>query len=154
MRTSQKAIDLIKAHEMLKLKAYFCPSGIPTIGFGHTKTVTKQDVKSGKAITKEEAQRLFDQDLAEAEATVSSLGAILTINQFSALVSFVFNVGPTKFLSSTMAKHLRAGNMDKVPMQFPRWVYGTDPKTQKKYILPGLIRRRRDEMNLFLLKEQ
>ena len=34
--TSQAGIDLIKHFEGCELKAYYCPAGILTIGYGHT----------------------------------------------------------------------------------------------------------------------
>jgi len=32
-------LEIVKFYEGLKLKAYLCPAGIPTIGYGHTKNV-------------------------------------------------------------------------------------------------------------------
>jgi lysozyme len=58
MRTSRTGIELIKAHEGLRLDAYLCPAGVPTIGYGHT-----YNVKMGDRITEEQAERLLIGDL-------------------------------------------------------------------------------------------
>ena len=46
MRTSQKGINLIKEFEGCRLKAYKCPAGVWTIGYGHTSNVKPR--RSGK----------------------------------------------------------------------------------------------------------
>lgn len=58
MRTSQKGINLIKEFEGCRLKAYKCPAGVWTIGYGHT-----SNVKPNQSITREEAERLLREDL-------------------------------------------------------------------------------------------
>ena len=53
--TSQAGIELIKQFEGCELKAYYCPAGILTIGYGHT----GPDVyKPGMTITLERAEAL------------------------------------------------------------------------------------------------
>ena len=62
----QAAIDLVKHFEGLHLKAYLCPVGVPTVGYGHT----GPDVRLGMTITKAQAEQLLAADLAEAAAAV------------------------------------------------------------------------------------
>ena len=139
MRISRTGIELIKAHEGLRLAAYICPSGVPTIGYGHT-----YNVKMGDRITEEQAEKFLIDDLAVAEREVNRYGLNLTQNQFDALVSFVFNVGVGNFRSSTLLKRLKANPNDPdIANQFKRWVY-CDGK-----VLPGLVRRRNDEAKLY-----
>ena len=139
MRTSRKGIEFIKAHEGLRLDAYLCPAGVPTIGYGHT-----YNVKMGDRITAGQAERLLIGDLIVAETEVNRYGFDLTQNQFDALVSFVFNVGAGNFRSSTLLKRLRANPNDPdIANQFKRWVYGGGK------VLPGLVRRRKDEAELY-----
>ena len=139
MRTSRKGIEFIKAHEGLRLDAYLCPAGVPTIGYGHT-----HGVKMGDRITEEQAEKFLIDDLAVAETEVNRYGLHLTQNQFDALVSFVFNVGVGNFRSSTLLKRLKANPNDPdIANQFKKWVYGNGK------VLPGLVRRREDEAKLY-----
>ena len=139
MRTSRKGIEFIKAHEGLRLDAYLCPAGVPTIGYGHT-----YNVKIGDRITAEQAEMLLIGDLIVAETEVNRYGLHLTQNQFDALVSFVFNVGAGNFRNSTLLKRLKANPNDPdIANQFKRWVY-SDGK-----VLPGLVRRRNEEAKLY-----
>ena len=139
MRTSRKGIEFIKAHEGLRLAAYLCPSGVPTIGYGHT-----HGVKMGDRITEEQAEKFLIDDLAVAETEVNRYGLHLTQNQFDALVSFVYNVGARNFRSSTLLKRLKANPNDPdIANQFKRWVYGGGK------VLPGLVRRRNEEAKLY-----
>lgn len=90
MRTNAAGIDIIKRFEGLRTEAYLCPAGRWTIGYGHT-----SGVKEGQAnITPQRAETLLAQDVGFIERRLETrLDAILTDNQFSALVSFVFNLG-------------------------------------------------------------
>ena len=44
MRASNECINAIKGFETLQLKAYKCPAGVLTIGYGHTRGVKKGKV--------------------------------------------------------------------------------------------------------------
>lgn len=139
MKTSKSGIDLIKEHEGLKLKAYLCPAGVWTIGYGHTYNVNKGDV-----VNEEQAEQFLIGDLIVAETEINRLGLDLNQNQFDALVSFVFNVGGGNLRSSTLLKKLRENPNDPdIGRQFKRWVYAG------KEVLPGLVRRRNDEARLY-----
>ena len=58
MKTSQRGINLIKQFEGVRLTAYKCPAGMYTIGYGHTRGVTR-----GMKITEEEASAYLASDL-------------------------------------------------------------------------------------------
>lgn len=140
MRTTAKGLALIKEFEGLRLEAYLCPAGVWTIGWGHTK-----GVKKGDRIDISTAEKYLKEDIEEAERGIEKLVKVkLDDNQFSALVSFVFNFGETKFRSSTL---LRVINTDpyspNVAVQFRRWVYADGKISQ------GLIRRREAEVKLY-----
>ena len=72
-------------------------------------------------------------------ATYSNLNA----NQYSALVSFTFNLGCGNLQSSTLLRLLNAGDTAGAANEFPKWVYGGG------VVLPGLVRRREAERQLF-----
>lgn len=140
MNISKKGIDLIKRFEGCRLKAYRCPAGVWTIGYGHTGNVKSTDV-----ITQEKAEEILKRDLKIHEDNVKRVVKIaLTQNQFDALVSFEFNVGYGAFANSTLLKLLNSGNYNAAAKQFERWVHVGDN------ILEGLIRRRKAERELFL----
>lgn len=145
MKCNSSGIQIIKSFESLKLKAYLCPAGIPTIGWGHTKGITRQMVTDGYTITLEKAEQLFQEDLREAESAVTRLvKEKLTDNEFSALTSFVFNIGETKFSKSTLLRKLNVLERRAAVKEFERWIYSNGKPLQ------GLIRRRQAEKELFL----
>lgn len=139
MKTSPKGIALIKEFEGLRLKAYKCPGGIWTIGYGHT-----AGVKPGMIITEAQAEVYLKADLIAFERYLNGLGLALDQNQFDALVSFIYNVGTGNFSSSTLLRKVKANPLDNSIMdEFLRWVYS------KGRVLPGLQRRRLAEMKLY-----
>ena len=139
MKTSPKGIALIKEFEGLRLKAYKCPGGVWTIGYGHT-----AGVKPGMVISEAQAEEYLKADLIAFERYLNSLGLALNQNQFDALVSFIYNVGTGNFSSSTLLRKIRVNPQDNSIMdEFLRWVYS------KGRVLPGLQRRRLDEMKLY-----
>lgn len=148
MKASQKAIQIIKESESLKLKAYVCPAGKLTIGYGHTKKVTP-----GMVISAMQAEQLLAEDVTSAEADLNKLlKKQLTQNQFDALVDFVFNLGAQKLATSTLLKMVNTNpNNALIPAEFLKWVYATNPKTGLKEKLPGLVTRREKEAKLYSL---
>lgn len=133
--------ELIKKWEELRLEAYLpTPQDVWTIGWGHTHTT-----KKGQTITKEEAQKLFDDDVKWATDAVNKHVKVgLTQNQFDALVSFVFNIGEGGFSRSTTLKRLNAGNYEGAAEAMTWW------NKQDGKILRGLVRRRAEEKEYFL----
>jgi GH24 family phage-related lysozyme (muramidase) len=132
-----------------KVTAYIDPVGVPTIGFGHTRTVKASDVDI-KTISLQEAEELLRKDLADFEAAVSHLITTkLNENEFSALVSFTFNVGSGALSDSTLKRRLN-GNESRtsVASEFLRFNKGV--VNGKLVVLPGLTRRREAERALFL----
>jgi lysozyme len=139
-KISQAGIDLIKRWEGCRTNAYLCPANVWTIGYGHTKGVTK-----GMVISHLEADKLLIEDLKGFETAVRRLVTVpLNQNQFDALVSFTFNVGIGAFEKSTLLKLLNAGNYANAATQFAKWVHAG------KQVLPGLVARREDEYQLFI----
>ena len=90
VNTSENGIELIKSFEGRRLVAYQDSVGVWTIGYGHTKTAHEY-----KLIIKSTADRLLAEDLVEFEKYVEKYVTVsLTQNQFDALVSWTFNLGP------------------------------------------------------------
>ena len=138
---NQAGLDLIKSFEGLRLKAYRCPAGIWTVGYGHT----GPDVRPNTHITQQEAEALLKGDLDKFEAGVEkAVGPNTTDNQFAALVSLAYNIGLGAFLRSTVLRQHRAGNHKLAAAAFLMWVKGGGRT------LPGLVRRRAAERALYL----
>jgi len=143
MNISQEGLSLIKKFEGCELEAYKCAAGVLTIGYGSTK-----GVKEGDTITQEEADKLLLHEMKEYEGYINNNVTVdLKQNQFDALVSWVFNLGPANLKASTMLKVLNNKEYDDVPAQIKRW-----NKAGGK-VLQGLIRRREAEALLFEGKE-
>jgi GH24 family phage-related lysozyme (muramidase) len=142
-------VSLIKEFEAKRLRAYLCQAGVPSIAWGHTRTVSARDVKSGKTITEAEAERLLREDLTEAARSVERRVTVaLNDNQFAALVSFVFNVGALAFGGSTLLKRINAGKFADVRAQLARWnKIRLDDGSYE--VSAGLTRRRAAEADLF-----
>ncbi|WP_299988759.1 lysozyme [uncultured Pontibacter sp.] len=141
MKINKAGLQLVKECEGLRLKAYVCPAGVWTIGYGST-----LGVRAGMEITREEAEALLIRDLKIFEDGVTKLTKTVKLNsnQFSALVSFAFNLGLTALKNSTLMKRVLANPFDKdIENQLKRWVYAGGK------ILPGLIKRRDLESKLY-----
>lgn len=140
--------DIIKRFEGLRLRAYPCPSGVWTVGYGHT----GPDVRRSTRITEARAEELLSQDIFVVRAAlVIHVDVPLTENQRAALISFVFNVGAGNLAASTLLRKLNAGDYDAVPGELRRWVYGT--VKGKKAKLAGLVARREAEAELWSTPE-
>lgn len=112
-------LALVCDAEGLRLEAYRDTSGIWTIGYGHTR-----GVRPGDSINIEQAGQLLEADLMEAERAVNALVKVpLTENQFSALVSFVFNEGEAAFSKSTLLTKLNEGGYGLVPACLKSWIF-------------------------------
>lgn len=151
MQTNQAGINLIKEFEGVRLEAYPDPAHgwkVPTIGVGHTSAAGHPPVTKGMKITMAEAESILRRDLQIFEAAVArNVKVPLTGNQFSALVSFTFNLGEGALATSTLLRKLNAGDYAGAADEFPRW-----NKANGK-VLNGLVRRRAAERALFMSED-
>ena len=154
---TNEGIELIKAYEGFRSNAYRDIVGVWTIGYGHTK-----GVKSGDKMTEPEAFELFITELADYGYRMSLLIKVpINDNQYSALVSFVYNLGVGALQFSTLLKRLNKGDYTldydgnviierknkykqyAIKSEFERWnKAGGEP-------VYGLLRRRKAEYKLF-----
>ena len=153
------AVDLIKKYEGLELKAYKCPAGVWTIGYGHI-----ENVKSGDEISAEEACNILKNDVQKYHrCVINEVGAICNANQVGALTSFAFNVGigiqkevaeqmrqngkkpAVGLLNSTLLKVIKnnPNDFDNIKKQFMQWVRGGGK------VLPELVARRQMEADIY-----
>lgn len=148
MITSNKGVALIKEFEGFSAKAYPDPKtgGRPyTIGYGTTTYPSGKPVSPGESCTREQAEQYLRNDLKKFESAVSdTVHAPLTQGQFDALVSFVYNLGPSRLGSSTLLKKLEALDYAGAANEFLKWV------SPGSNVEAGLRRRRTAERQLFL----
>lgn len=147
MRTVNDAtIKLIKAQEGLRLKPYLCSAGVPTIGYGTTVYPDGRKVSlEDRAIGEGDAEMFLRHDIKRFADDVEKMVTVeLNDNQFGALVSFTYNLGPTALRTSTLLKKLNKGLYQEAADNFLKWIYaGGKP-------LSGLVKRRQAERALFL----
>jgi len=145
MKVNQAGIDLVKAFEGCKLTAYLCPAKIPTIGFGATFYQDGTKVKLGDKITQAQADELLKHHLDTfAERIITYFKKPLNDNQFSAVLSFSYNLGTGALKSSNLLKKINANPADQtIREEFLKWKYAGGK------ILPGLERRRIAESKLY-----
>lgn len=135
MKTGQAGVNLIKRFEGCRLKAYRCPAGVWTIGYGHT-----AGVKPEQTITQAEAEKLLLEDLVKYEKNVDKYSAYRwRQNEFDALVSFAYNIGSIDQLTQHGAR--KKGDIPNHITQYNK-VGGK--------VLEGLTKRREAEKALFL----
>lgn len=165
MKTGNSGIEIIKFFESLHdgdlskigLQPKLCPANIATIGYGHALQDKKGNWLKGKeglvqvsilypeweTMTKEEAEDLLKVDLIKFEKIVSNKIKIeLNQGQFDALVSHTFNTGG----SDTLFKLI---NEKSPESEIIKW-FTEKYITSNGKVLPGLIKRRKVEAQLYL----
>lgn len=143
MKISNNGIAFIKREEGERLLAYPDSVGVWTIGVGHTGTVDGKPIAKGMIITPAQSTSLLLSDLAWVESAISgNVKVPLTQSQYDALCSFVFNVGRTAFVNSTLLKKLNAKDYAGAAGQFLQW-------KRAGSIADLLLPRRKREKELF-----
>lgn len=140
-RTTQAGIDLIKSFEGCRLKAYRCPAGIWTCGYGST----GPDVGPDTEWSQEQAVSRLQSDLHKFEAGVAKLLTIgATDNEFSAMVCLAYNIGLGNFGKSSVLRLHNQKDQKGAADAFLMWTKAGGRE------LPGLVRRREAERGLYL----
>lgn len=143
-KINRAGLNLIKEFEGFRAVAYLCPAQVWTIGYGSTYYPDRTKVKQGDRISTKEGEELLKVTVRDFENAINQYVRVpLTPNQFSALVSFAFNVGVSAFRDSTLLRKLNQKEYNEVHHQLMRWTRAN------KRILQGLVRRRLAESELF-----
>jgi lysozyme len=146
---NEATLDLITKFEGFVDHWYADPAhgwSVPTCCYGHTDAAgePKYAATKAKKFTKAEGRAILLRDLKKYEDAVRKYVKVpLNENQYGALVSFCFNVGPGNLQKSTLVKKLNAGDYASVPAELAKW-----NKSNRK-VLAGLTRRREAEGVLF-----
>ena len=145
MQCNSRGIAIIKHYEGFYSTPYKCPAGLWTFGYGNIRDKEGQRVTADTApISDLEGEMLLMEELDTVEGQIKRLAVIpLTENQFSAICSLVWNIGSGRFKASTLRAKLNRGDYEGASAEFPKWRRGGGR------ILPGLVRRRKSERELF-----
>ena len=139
---SESGIEFTKRFEGLRREAYRDAGGVWTIGYGHTGV----EVHEGLIWTPEQAEEALRMDIAGPVGFVNRVvKQPLEQRQFDALVDFCFNCGAGNLERSELLRKVNAGDMRGAAAQFGLWVHDANGAT-----LPGLVARRRAEVEMFL----
>jgi lysozyme len=146
MNINQATIGLIKEFEGFEAKAYKCPAGVWTIGYGTTAAAGVGIVpEAGMVIGKTEAEGYLHAALDKFSNQIApAIKAPINENEFGAFVSLAYNIGAGAFKKSSALRHFNAGDKDKAADALMLW-----NKAGGK-VLAGLVRRRTAERALFL----
>lgn len=161
MQINEAGLKLIKHYEGCRLKPYLCPANLWTIGYGSVlypeqakipstvEGMTKRKTYLLKAEhnrqwSQKEVDDLLKHDLTRFERGIAMyLPVPLRPNEFSALVSFVFNLGNGTLQRSTVRSALLRGNKTQAMASLVKYCRAGGK------ILRGLQIRRLDEKALF-----
>lgn len=135
------ALPIIKAYEGCHLKAYQCPAGVWTIGWGQT----GKEIKEGLSWSQKQADAALELSV---KSFVQEVLKIIKVRarpeQIAALVSFAYNLGSSSLAKSTLLKLFNENkNIEEVAAQFLLW-----SKSNNKRLL-GLLLRRASEAVVF-----
>jgi lysozyme len=145
MTTSQAGVDLIKKWEGFRATMYLDAVGKPTIGYGTLIDTADEQYLRTATITPQQAEELLRRDLVPFERAVNeTISVPLAQNQFDALVSFVYNLGPGAFRNGSLPGLIN-GKADPEAIS-AKWREYSRAGGQ---VLTGLVRRRRDEIALY-----
>ena len=167
MRTSEKGIHLMHEFEGYRNKPYLCPAHLWTVGWGevlyqdqirlpmarkegYTGMIRKDyQLKDAdnRVWSRSELEERFKNLLISFERGVLRLAPNLIGNQglFDACVALSYNIGVGGFQRSTLRQRiLRDEPLDRIAEGFMMYTRGGGRE------LPGLVRRRKAEVSLFL----
>ena len=152
MTHSEYAINLIAKWEGFRPSLYFCPAGLPTIGYGHVIQANESHLEKA-SLSEGQALGLLNKDLLnrytpELNRLCSKHGASLSQNQFDAVLSFLYNCGGANLERSQILIFAKKGNIDEAVRKFKLYTKAKVNGVMKD--LPGLVSRRNEEADLFM----
>jgi lysozyme len=135
-------LKLIQDFEGCKLSSYQDQRGRWTIGWG----ATGPDVGPSMSWTQEQADERLNQDIESHSKLVTGLlvNQTLNANQFSAILSFEYNLGYENLKQSTLLNCINTYHCEDAANEFEKWDHCDGVED------PGLLRRRLAEKALFL----
>ena len=157
MKVSDRCKEMIKHHEGVRYKPYRCPAKLWTVGVGHVlypvqgrlpldqRDAFPLESNDSRTFSSDEVNGILSTDLQRFETGITKLfPMVLAQGQFDALTSFAFNLGLGGVQRSTLRSKVLRGEIEEAADEFLKFTRGGGK------ILPGLVKRRRDERALFL----
>jgi lysozyme len=157
MKVDERVLEMLRHHEGVRVRPYRCPALLWTVGVGHVIDpkhigVKLEDRKNlpipdgwDRTLSMDEVNKILSEDLGRFEAGVRRLCPDgLTPGRFGALVSFAFNVGLGNLQRSSIRMKHNRGEYEEAAEAFMMWTKAGGKE------LPGLVKRRKDERNLYL----
>lgn len=144
MSVPEVLLSLIRKFEGLRLRAYYCPAGVLTCGYGST----GPDITKLTVWTKEKAEARMRVDAEKFIVATKRLCPALRAcpgpgdQNIGAIADFAYNLGSTRLAGSTLRKKINAGDFEGARVELKKWVRGGGR------ILPGLVLRRAAEAAL------
>jgi GH24 family phage-related lysozyme (muramidase) len=137
--TNHVAVQIIKEEETLQLRAYEL-GGYWQIGYGHLMLEGEKD-----EITEQEAEAFLRADLVWCEGAIERYVTVpVSLNEFSAMVAFCYNVGSGKTRGSSIVKRINIDDRLGAANAFLLW------NRMNGVVMQALAKRRARERTLFL----
>lgn len=138
------AIDLIKKYEGFRPQSYQDSVGVWTIGYGTTR-INGEPVKAGMTITEDQAIQYVQLEVNKLWSQIEQVVKVpINDNQMNALVDFAYNLGFNALKTSTLMRYINQSKFEQAASEFGKWVYAGGK------VLPGLVKRREAEKQLFI----
>lgn len=158
MKTSDRAMAMIRHHEGVRNRPYLCPAKLFTVGIGHVLYPEQAKLPVSERLqfalksehdriwTNDEINALLASDLARFERGVARYcpNAVGNQGRFDGLVSLSFNIGLGNLQRSSLRMKNNRGDFEGAAEEFMKWTKGGGR------VLPGLVKRRLDEQRLYL----
>lgn len=143
---SKTGLDFIKRKEGYYSKAYLCPAGVWTLGWGSIRWDAKTPVKKGDVCTLEQAERLLLKEIQRVEDAIdATITWPISQGMYDCLCSIFYNIGigwltGQGHQQATLVKYINQGRLDKVPSEILKF------KRANGKVIKGLEIRRQEEV--------
>ena len=145
MNVGIKGLNLIKASEGFRSQMYYDLNHLPTIGYGTLIDTKEEEYLKTATINESQALDLLRKDCLIFEKTIAKTVMVpLNQNQFDALVSLVYNIGPNNFQKSSVLGSInRKASIEEIKKNWGLWRKADGKVSQ------GLVNRRNKELALY-----
>lgn len=140
--TPDALLALIRRFEGCRLKAYRCPAGVWTIGWGSTGV----GITEGVVWSQRRADFRLQLDAETYTLAALKLSPVLVQDEakLAAIADFIYNLGAARYKASTLRRKVADSDWPAAAKELHKWVWGGGKK------LPGLVARRAAEAKLIL----